>query len=101
MVREICQRVKGLQGQHKHQSQEMSSVIQLDHSFYKVHGSVQNLKILTFVETSTSMCDAVIETDLSANQAGIKVLKQFSMVNGFTHSVLQCDGHSGLMKLQA
>ena len=97
---EVCQRAKGLQGQHKHQSQKKSSVIQLDHSFYKVPGSVQNLKVLTFIETSTSMCGAVIVPDLSANQVGIKALKQFIMVNGFTHSVLQCDGHSGLMKLQ-
>ena len=97
---EVCQRSKGLQGQHKHQSQKKSSVIQLDHSFYKVPGSVQNLKVLTFIETSTSMCGAVIVPDLSANQVGIKALKQFIMVNGFTHSVLQCDGHSGLMKLQ-
>ena len=97
---EVCQRAKGLQGQHKHQSQKKSSVIQLDHSFYKVPGSVQNLKVLTFIETSTSMCGAVIVPDLSANQVGIKALKQFIMVNGFTHSVLQCDGHSGLMKLR-
>ena len=75
-------------------------MIQLDHSFYKVPGSVQNLKVLTFIETSTSMCGAVIVPDLSANQFGIKALKQFIMVNGFTHSVFQCDGHSGLMKLQ-
>ena len=67
---EICQRAKGLQGQHKHQSQKKSSVIQLDHSFYKVPGSVQNLKVLTFIETSTSMCGAVIVPDLSANQVG-------------------------------
>ena len=97
---EVCQRAKGLQGQHKHQSQEKSSVIQLYHSLYKVPGSVQNLKILIFIETSTSMCGAVIVPDLSANQVGIKALKQFTMVNGFTHSVLQCDGHSGLTKLQ-
>ena len=37
---------------------------------------------------------------LSANQVGINALKQFIMVNGFTHSVLQWDGHSCLMKLQ-
>ena len=97
---EVCQRAKELQGQHKHQSQKKSSVIQLDHSFYKVPGSIQNLKVLTSIETSTSMCGAVIVPDLSANQVGIKALKQFTMVNGFTHSVLQCDGHSGLMKLQ-
>ena len=96
----VCQRTKGLQGQHKHQSRKKSSVIQLDHSFYKVPGSVQNLKVLTFIETSTSMCGAVIVPDLSANQVGIKSLKQLTMVNGFTHSVLYCDGHSGLMKLQ-
>ena len=46
------------------------------------------------------MCDAVIVPDLSANQVGVKALKQFIMVNGFAHSVLQRDGHSGLMKLQ-
>ena len=43
---EICQRAKGLQGQHKHRSQKKSNVIQLDHSFYKVPGSVQNRKVL-------------------------------------------------------
>ena len=97
---EICQRSKGLQGQHKHQSQKKSSVIQLDHNFYKVPGSIQNLKVLTFIETTTSMCGAVIVPDLSANQVAVKALKQFIVVNGFTHSVLQCDDHSGLMKLQ-
>ena len=46
------------------------------------------------------MCGAVIVPDLSANQAAIKALKQLIMVHGLTQSVLQCDGHSGLMKLQ-
>ena len=46
------------------------------------------------------MCGAVMVADLSANQVGVKALKQFIMVNRFPHSVLQCDGHSGLMKLQ-
>ena len=73
---------------------------QLDHSFHKAAGSVQNLKVLTFIETSTSMCGAVTIPDLSANQVRVKALKQLIMVNGFTHSVLQCNGHSGLMKLQ-
>ena len=82
------------------QSQKKSSVIQLDHSFYKVPGSVQSLKVLTVIETSTSMRGAVIVPDLSANQVGVKALKRFIMVSGFTHSVLQCDGRSGLTKLQ-
>ena len=46
------------------------------------------------------MCGAVIVPDLSANQVAVKARKQFIMVNGLTHSVVQCDGHSGLMKLQ-
>ena len=102
MVRDLSEgkRTSRNQGQHKHQSQKKSSVVQLDRSFYKIPGSVQNLKILPCIETSTSMCGAVIVPDLSANQVGIKALKQFIVVNGFTHSVLQCDGHSGLMKLQ-
>ena len=62
---EVCQRAKGLQGQHKHQSQKRSSVIQLDHSFYKIPGSVQNFKVLAFIETSTSMYGAVIVPELS------------------------------------
>ena len=57
---EICQRVKGLHGHHKHQSQKKSSVVQLDHSFYKVPGDTQNLKALTFIETTTLMCGAVV-----------------------------------------
>ena len=97
----FVKRAKGLQGQHEHQfSERNQAVFQLDHSFYKVLGSILNLKVLTFIETSTSMCGAVIVPDLSANQVGVKVLKQFIMVNGFTHSVFQCDGHSGLMKFQ-
>ena len=75
-------------------------MIQLDHSFYKVPGETQNLKVLTFVETVTSMSGAVIVPDLSANQVAIKALKKFIAVNGFTKSVLQCDGHSGLLALQ-
>ena len=46
------------------------------------------------------MCGAVIVPDLSANQIPAKALKKYIMVNGFTHGVLECDGHSGLMKLQ-
>ena len=46
------------------------------------------------------MSGAVIVPDLSANQVAIKTLKKFIAVNGFTKSVLQCDGHSGLLALQ-
>ena len=95
----FCKRAKGLHGQHKHQSRKKSSVTQLDHSFYKGPGSVHN-KVLTFIATSTSMCGAATVPDLSTNQVGFEALKQLIMVNGFTHSVLQCDGLSGLMKLQ-
>ena len=74
--------------------------IQLDHSFYKVPGANLNLKVLTCIEVTASMCGAVIVPDLSANQVAIKTLKQFIIVHGFIHSVPQRDGHSGLMKLQ-
>ena len=30
----------------------------------------------------------------------IKALKQLIAINGFTKSVIQCDGHSGLLRLQ-
>ena len=46
------------------------------------------------------MSGAVIVPDLSANQVAIKALKKFIAVNGFTKSVLECDGHSGLPALQ-
>ena len=95
----VCQRAKG-QHQHHKGNQKLTSVIQLDHSFYKVPGETQNLKVLTFVETITSMSGAVIVPDLSANQVAIKALKKFIAVNGFTKSVLQCEGHSGLLALQ-
>ena len=95
----VCQRAKG-QHQHHKGNQKITSVIQLDHSFYKVPRETQNLKVLTFVETVTSMSGAVIVPDLSANQVAIKTLKKFIAVNGFTKSVLQCDGHSGLLALQ-
>ena len=97
--RTVCQRAKG-QHQHHKGNQKLTSVIQLDHSFYKVPGEIHNLKVLTFVETTTSMSGAVIVPDLSANQVAIKTLKKFIAVNGFTKSVLQCDGHSGLLALQ-
>ena len=94
--------VQHAKGQHQHHkgNQKLTSVIQLDHSFYKVPGETQNLKVLTFVETITSMSGAVIVPDLSASQVAVKTLKRFSAVNGFTKSVLQCDGHSGLLALQ-
>ena len=95
----VCQRAKG-QHQHHKGNQKLTSVIQLDHSFYKVPGETHNLKVLTFVETITSMSGAVIVPDLSANQVAVKTLKKFIAVNGFTKSVLQCDGHSGLLALQ-
>ena len=44
---------------------------------------------------------AVLDPDLSVNQVVVKALKQFTAVNGFAKSVLQCDGHSGLLNLQA
>ena len=46
------------------------------------------------------MSGSVIVPDLSANQVAVKTLKKFIGVNGFTKSVLQCDGHSGLLALQ-
>ena len=46
------------------------------------------------------MSGAVIVPDLSANQAAVKTFKKFIAVNGFTKSVLQCDGHSGLLAFQ-
>ena len=55
----VCQRAKG-QHQHHKGNQKLTSVIQLDHSFYKVPGETHNLKVLTFVETTTSMSGAVI-----------------------------------------
>ena len=92
----VCQRAKGQHHYHKGR-QKITSVIQLHHSFYKVPGDAQNLKVLTFVETVSSMSGAVIVPDLSANQV---VIKKLTAVNGFTKSVLQCDGHSGLLALQ-
>ena len=83
----VGQRAKGQQHYHK-SKQEESSVIQLDHSVYKVHGKVENLK-LTFVETVTSTSGAVVVPDLSAHQVAIKALKKPIAVNGFTKSVLQ------------
>ena len=53
-----------------------------------------------FVETTTSVLGAVIVLDLSANQVALKTLKKLIAVNGFTKSVLQCDGHAGLPALQ-
>ena len=65
----VCQRAKG-QHQHHKGNRKLTSVIQLDHSFYKVPGETHNLKVLTFVETTTSVSGAVIVPDLSANHAG-------------------------------
>ena len=97
----VCQRAKG---QHHHKNnqnnQKSSSVIQLDHSFYKVQGETVNLKVLTLVETVTAMSGAMIVPDLSASQLALKVLKQLTAVNGFAKSVIQCDGHSSLLRLQ-
>ena len=96
----VCQRAKG-QHQHHKGNQKLTSVVQLDHSFYKVPGGeTHNLKVLNFVEAITSTSGAVIVPDLSANQVAIKALKKFIAVDGFTKSVLQCDGHSGLRALQ-
>ena len=52
----VCQRAKGLERYHKSKQKE-SSVIQLDHSFYKVHGEVKNLRVHTLVEIVPS-CQA-------------------------------------------
>ena len=95
----VGQRAKGQQHYHRSQ-QKVSSVIQLDHSFYKVQGETDNLKVLAFVETTTSMPGAVIVPDLSANPVAIKALKQFIAINGFTKSAIKCNGHSGLLRLR-
>ena len=79
----VCQRAKGQHHYHKGK-QKVTSIIQLDHSFYKVPGEVQSLKVLTFVETVSSMSGAVIAPDTSANQVAIKALRKFIAVNGFT-----------------
>ena len=102
---EICQRTKGLHCQHKHQSQEKSSVIQLDHSFYKIPGSVQNLKALTFIETSTSMCGAVIVPDLQisleANPSSSSLWSMCSLIVFFNAMVTQvsCNFKISLAKI--
>ena len=95
----VRQRAKGHHQHHK-RNQKLTTVTQLDHSFYKVPQKTQNLKVLIFVETITSMSGAVIVPDLSENQVAVKTLKKFIAVNGFTKSVVQCDGHSGLLALQ-
>ena len=87
-------------GYHKGKSQKVQTVIQLDHSFYEVLGESENIKVLTFVETVTSMSRAVIFPDHSANQVAIKTLNQFIAVNGFTKLIFQCDGRLGLLNLQ-
>ena len=97
---EVCQRAKGLQGQHKHQSQKKSSVIQLDHSFYKVPSSIQNLKALTFIETSTSCAEQSLFQIFQQIRLESKLSSSSSWSMGSLLGVLQCDGHSGLMKLQ-
>ena len=59
----VCQRAKGQQHYHK-SKQKASSVIQLDHSFYKIHGEAQKIsKCSLFVETITSISGAVIVPD--------------------------------------
>ena len=62
-----------------------------------------NLKVLRLVETVTltitSMSFAILVPDHSAKQGAVKALKQFIAVNEFTKSVIQCDGHSGLLRL--
>ena len=93
----VSQRAKGQQYYHK-SKQKASSGTQLDHSFYEVRGEAETLKVLTFVETSTSMSGAGIVPDLPAHQVAIKALKKLIAVNGFTKSVLQCDGHSGIQE---
>ena len=40
------------------------------------------------------MSKAVIFPDSLVNQVAIRALKKFIAINGFTKSVLQCDGHS-------
>ena len=95
----VCQRAKGQQNYHK-THQKASSVIQLDHSFYKIQGGGKSQKAHVSVEMIASMSGAVIAPDLSANPVAIKALKQFIVVNSFTKSVIQCDGHSGLLRLQ-
>ena len=94
----MCQRAKGQQHYHKTWSQKASSVIELDHSFYKVEIAPSNLKILTFVGENASMSGAVRAPDVSANFIDVKALKQLIVVVGFAKSVTQCDGHSGLLK---
>ena len=58
-------KAKGQQHCHKNH-QKASSGIQVDHSFYKVQGETVNLKVLTLVETVTSMSGAVIVLGLLA-----------------------------------
>ena len=68
-------------------------MFQLDLSFYKVQGEIEDLKVLTFVERTASTSGAVIVLDLPVNPVALKALKQLIAVNGFTKSVIRCDGH--------
>ena len=91
----VCQRAKS--ATLSQVKQKAVSVFQLDHSFYKAHDEGESLKVLTIVETVTSMSGAAFFPDLSVNQVAVKALKKFTAINGVTKSVLQCDGHSGLL----
>ena len=66
----------------KCRSQKIQSGIQLDHSFYKIPGEHDNLKVLTFLGTVTSTSGAVIVPDFSASQDqffSVTVIQVFSI----------------------
>ena len=95
----VCQRAKGQQHYHK-SKQKASIVIQLDHSSYKVHGEVENLKVLTVVETVTSMAGTVIVPGFSVNQVAA-ALKKFIATNGDSQNqFFSVDDHSDPLALQ-
>ena len=102
---EVCQRSKGRPAYHKRHSKDKESVIQMDYGFLQdphlPPGSPQQrpLTILTMLETTTGLSNAILTTKKGDTQHQRQQIKKWITTNGFANSILQTDSEAAILQL--
>ena len=102
--REVC-RAKGRPAYHKRLPRGKESVIQMDYGFLQdphlPPGSPPQrpLTILTVLETTTGLSNAVLTTRTRDTTRQRQQIKKWITTNGFTNNILQTDSESSTLQL--
>ena len=102
---EVCQRSKGRPAYHKRQPRDKESVIQMDYGFLQdphlPPGSPQQrpLTVLTMLETTTGLSNAILTTKKGDTQHQRQQIKKWITTNGFANSILQTDSEAAILQL--